>query len=832
MAVASRGRGEVPAPLTPFVGRGAQIETVMRLLNDGRRLVTLTGPAGVGKTRLAIAVAAGAAAVFPDGARFVSLAPISDAQLVPGLIAAVLDIADATGTDLIAATAAAMGTRRVLLVLDNFEHVLAAGQVIPELLAGCPGLAVLATSRTPLRLSSEYLLPVPTLSVPDRHHAYAREEIEQYDAVQLFLSRARAACGEFALTDGNTASVIDICSKLNGLPLAIELAAARLRMLAPEALLERMQPGLPLLSSSAQDVPTRLRTMRDAVAWSYDLLSPDQQVLLRRLSVFAGGFSLTAAEHVCLDDMPGTDALEALSALFDHSLIRRSDQDGADPRFEMLYVVREFALEQLIRAGEEAPVRRAHARYFRRLADQAALARGADQERMHALIALEMNNIRAVLAWALRDSRETEDPRRGLAAAWEPQDLDDALDLCGTLWFFWLHYSTTPGEARLWLTRALEVAPVRVSVARARALLGLGALEWRQGDYAPAHLHLDESAALFTQLDDLRGLADAFHLVGHVLFEGRDHAGARVFYERSLDAHTRLNDPVGGVPLVGDLGMVGYHTGDYASARRQFEACLRLCREHGVRDHEADSFNRLGDLARLEGDLDAAQRLYSESLSLWRNVHGLPGIASCLHKLGQTARARGDFAEGRRLILESLNIQRDISNKQGLLECLLALAGLAVETAPPEQVAELFGASEAAYEALGAPIAPADLADSEHDRARAAAALPERTWRVARERGRGRSLVEALALAESLADTPRTDETAGRTDVPSKLSPREVEVVRLLARGLSNRAIAANLTISEKTASNHVEHIMTKLDLRSRAQVAVWAVRHGVSTQQ
>jgi hypothetical protein len=219
--------------------------------------------------------------------------------------------------------------------------------------------------------------------------------------------------------------------------------------------------------------------------------------------VFAGGFSLGAVEHVCLHDMLATDALEAVSALFDHSLLRRSDQDGVAPRFDMLYVVREFALEQLVSAGEEDGARRAHAHYLRELADQAALARGAEQERLHAVIAREMNNIRAVLAWALRSSRKAE-------------DLDNALELCGTLWFFWLHYSTTPGEPRLWLTRALGAASVRASSARAKALLGLGALEWRQGDYTPSRLHLDESVEIFAELNDLHGLADALHLVGHV----------------------------------------------------------------------------------------------------------------------------------------------------------------------------------------------------------------------------------------------------------------------------------------------------------------------------
>jgi predicted ATPase len=318
----------------------------------------------------------------------------------------------------------------------------------------------------------------------------------------LFTARARAACGEFDLTDANAASVLEICRKLDGLPLAIELATARLRILPPAALLERLERGLALLSGGARDAPGRLRTMRDAIAWSYALLGPSQQALLRRLGIFAGGWSLDVVEPVCLADIDDLEPLDGLASLLDQSLIRRSPIE-AEPRFEMLHVVREFAFDQLAAAGEEEGVRRAYARYFHALAQRAAVARGADQERRYESVALELNNLRAILAWAIGNKRQ-------------PVDLDEALELAGVLWFYWIHHTRGPGEARQWLTRALERAPNVASVARGKGLLALGAIEWRQGDYAPAGQHLEASASILADFEDFRGLADALHLAGHV----------------------------------------------------------------------------------------------------------------------------------------------------------------------------------------------------------------------------------------------------------------------------------------------------------------------------
>jgi non-specific serine/threonine protein kinase len=798
----------LPRSLTALIGREREISTVVRLLREGQRLVTLTGPGGVGKTRLSLAVAHSTTELFPDGTVFVSLAPILDADVVPRVVAAALDLPDPDASDVVVALISHVGSRRLLLVLDNFEHLLDAAGLIPTLLVACPGLCVVATSRGPLQVVGEHVLPVPTLGLPASSRP---EDVARSAAVQLFTARARAACGEFDLTDKNASSVFEICRKLDGLPLAIELASARLRILPPAALLERLERGLAMLTGGARDAPLRLRTMRDAVAWSYALLAPAQQALFRRLAIFAGGWSLDAVEPVCLADIPDLDPLDGLSSLLDQSLIRRSQTDSVEPRYEMLHVVREFALGELAAAGEEQAVRRAYTRYFHQLAERAGAARGAEQERRYERVTQELNNMRAILAWAVGDGHQAA-------------DLDEALELAGVLWFYWIHHSRGPGEARLWLTRAIDLEPSAPSSPRGKGLLGLGAIEWRQGDYALARRHLDESAAILAEVDDDMGLGDALHLAGHVRFEARKYAEAHALFARSQAAYARADDPLGGLALIGDLGMVAYHQGDYATAREWFERCLRACREAGVTDHAADSLTRLGDLARIEDDLPHAEALYSESLALWRSVHGTPGTASALHKLGQTARRRGDTSSALRLVLESLELQREIGNKQGLVECLAALAGLAFDCSTSERAVELLGACCSALDALDAPLAPADAFDLARDRARGEASLPPAVWVAADSRGRALGLTEALALAQSTSSATRLEERPAASS--STLSPRETEVAALIARGLSNREIAAALTISEKTAANHVEHIMTKLDLRSRAQIAVWAVRN------
>ena len=746
-----------------------------------------------------------------DEAAFVEFAPVHEHDRVAARIAEALGVGESAGEPA-AALVRALGARRLLLVLDNFEHVLAAGPVLVELLVGCPGVTLLVTSRTLLRVSGEHVLAVPPLALPDPGRSLPATALAGYEAVRLFVERSAAVRASFVLTDENAAAVARICRGLDGLPLAIELAAARMTVLSPQALLARLGGRLALLTDGAQDVPERLRTMRAGIAWSYDLLSASEQSLFRRLAVFAGGFGLAAAEFEC----PGerSAALDTVAALVDQSLVQRTTPEGVEPRFAMLETIGEFALERLRDSGEEAEARRSHAAYFRRLAESAEPGlRGPDQQEWRDRLEADLDNLRAALAWGTSESAGDEDAAHGLR-------------LAGALWYFWFQRGL-PGEGRRWLTRALA----RVGTAgtdRAQALLGAGTLAWRQGDFAAARVHLDESVLLWRDAADGRGRAEALHVLGHVEFDQRDHAAARALFAESLAAYRQAADTPGSLPLMADLGLVAYHRGDYADAGRVFEESLAEFRRHGLKDRVAGALNVVGDLARLDGAQDRAAALYGESLELWRELRGTPGIASALHKLGQVERSTGDLAAARAYYVQSLALQRDLGNAQGIAECLAGLGGTIAAAGRADRAARVFAASAALLEQIGVPLAPADQAAMERDTAAVRRRLGEPGWRSAWAAGQALSTDDAvdLALAEDAGSAPARP--ASRPEPGPALSRREREVTALIARGLSNREISAALVITEKTVGSHVEHIMTKLGLRSRTRIAVWAIEHGV----
>jgi DNA-binding CsgD family transcriptional regulator len=473
--------------------------------------------------------------------------------------------------------------------------------------------------------------------------------------------------------------------------------------------------------------------------------------------------------------------------------------------------IREYAIERLEASGEALAAHRAHAAWFRSLAERAEPGlRGPDQQHWRDVLEADLDNLRAALAWTLD--------------AADPEDADQGVLLVRALWYFWFQRGLT-GEARRWL--ALALARARHGRARAEALLGAGTLAWRQGDLAAAHAHLEESAALWRGQDERGGLAETLHVLGHVRFDQLDLVAARELFEESLQEYRRAGDTTGGLPLLGDLGLVAYHEGADATADRILRESLALYREHGLKDRVAGALNLLGDLAQLAGDHEQATARYQESLALWEELRGTPGIASALHKLGQVSRSTGDLAAATARLAESLALQRELGNRQGIAECLAALAGTAAAAGHPERAARLFAASSALLEAIGVPLAPVDQAaftrDLDASRRRLGAAAWDRAW----AEGLALSADEAIALVLTDDDAPPAD--AGRRGAGSdRLSPREREVSRLIAQGLTNRQIARALSISEKTVGSHVDHIMTKLDLRSRTRIAVWATQHGL----
>ncbi len=822
-----------PAPLTGVIGR-EQNAVVLRelLLRPGVRLITLTGPGGVGKTRLAIEVASALDTGF-ESAAFVALATIRDPALVPVTIARAvgLQVADEAAA---AALRAYLQDRSMLLVFDNVEHLLDTGPALVDLLHAAPGVTMLVTSRAVLRVTGEYVMPVPPLAMPGPDPLPPVAELERFSAIRLFVERAQAVRHGFALDQDNAVDVVEVCRRLDGLPLALELAAARVRIFPPAALLARFEHRLHLLTGGVHDQPERLRTMRSGIAWSYDLLSPDQQYLFRRLAVFVGGCTVAAAEAVApgpgsaaetVAPGPGS-AMDGVAALVDQSLLRPAPADGGEPRFTMLEIIREYGVERLAASGEEAQARAAHVGYFLDLAERAESGlRGPAQQHWRDLLEADLGNLRAAFDWTLVRSTDPVDAGRGLR-------------LVGALWYFWFQRGLT-GEARRWLARALDQASDR-GRARAQALLGAGTLAWRQGDCGTARAYLDESVELWRDAGDRQGVAEALHVLGHVCFDQRDHAAARDLFERSHAAYLRAGDQLGASPLVGDLGLVAYHQGDYAAAERTFRDSLALYRRQDVKDRIAGVLNSLGDLALLAGDDGKATALYQESLALWQELRGTPGIASALHKLGQVSRRRGDDRLARARLAEALVLQRDLGNKQGIAECLAAVGGVAATAGRAEYAAQLFAASSALLDGIGVPLAPVDQQTLDQDVTYTRDQLGTDAWAVAWSIGSELSTDDAISLALTAAD-PAAAAAADATGAPDRmagadagrsgvgrLSAREQEVSRLVAAGLTNREISRALSISEKTVGSHLDHIMTKLGLRSRTRIAVWAVEHGL----
>ncbi|HEU5266829.1 MAG TPA: NB-ARC domain-containing protein, partial [Jatrophihabitans sp.] len=482
--------------MTGLIGRDEQSAQLQALLRHPTvRLVTLTGPGGVGMTRLALDAAAKLDAAF-DTVAFVPLAAIRDPDLVLVTVARALGIDPAQYTTKDAVRAYLL-PRSTLLILDNLEHLVAAGPDLVDLLSSATGLTILVTSRALLRVSGEHVVPVPPLTLPDLGPLPSASELGRFGAVRLYVERCAAVCPGFAVDNETAADVVEICRRLDGLPLAIELAAARASILPPDALLARLKRRLPLLTGGPHDHPARLRTMHAGIAWSHDLLSPDEQRLFRRLAVFAGGFTLDAAESVT-----GTSrsALDVVSGLVDKSLLQRAAASVGAPRFTMLETIREYATEQLAASGETIDASRAHARYFTGLAEQAEPdLRGPSQQQLRDTLEAELDNLRAALTWTL-------------GPASDPADAETGQRLVGALWYFWFQRGLT-GEARRWLTEALTKAPSR-GRARAQALLGAGTLAWRQGDYLTARGYLDDSVERWRQVGEPGGLAEALHVLG------------------------------------------------------------------------------------------------------------------------------------------------------------------------------------------------------------------------------------------------------------------------------------------------------------------------------
>jgi len=759
----------LPVSLTSFVGRQREIAAVFALVQtDLVRLVTLTGPGGVGKTRLALSIAEVLAPQFADGAAFVPLAPITDPDLVGAAIGAAVGIRDASPRASPAALVTLLRDRELLLVLDNFEQVLPAAALVAQFLHACPRLVLLITSRAPLRLTGEQEFPVSPLPLPKPGARV--EDVRTSDPVILFEHRARAVDPTFSLTPENVHAVAAVCQRLDGLPLAVELAAAKTRILPPAALLPRLAHSLPLLRGGAREAPARLRTMRDAIAWTYDLLPEAEQTLFRHLAVFVGGFTLEAAGTVAGD--PGADVVSGIEALTEQSLIRRLDGDD-EPRFGMLETIREFGWEQLQAGGELEATRDRHAAWYVTWAEAIApdpiIELGSRQGRWMAAVERELPNLRAALARLL----ETGGART-------------ALEIVTWTDSFWTGGALYRDEVRRWLEAGLAAPDVPPRL-KAGALHILICATCTLGDYPPAVGYAQQAVGIG------HGLGDPFIL-------------GRAYYS---------------------LGLAHESGGDGVLAEHAYSAAAQLFRSIDAPAWLAPALGGLGDMRHWRGDVTGAIALLDEGLAAYRQEEQAWGISLLLGQRAHAALTQHDLPLAAQLFLESLAAEREIANEWLALGAAAGLAGIAWRRGQAERAARLLGAIAATQEHTRI----ARVAHSLHAerivagvRGDLGATAFAACWQAgtAMAYRELRAEAEAIGAANSGGSRPALERNRGH------LTSREREVLRLLTLGRSDREIAEALFISRRTAQTHAANIFTKLEVSNRAEATAAAIRAGL----
>jgi len=718
----------LPRPLTPLLGREHELAIIeRRLIRDGVRLLTLIGPPGVGKTRLAIEAALALRERFDNGASFVELAAVSEVARVPATIARALGVKEEPGQPLKEGLRDYLRDRHLLLVLDNFEQLLSAAPVVAELLAECPWLTVLVTSRAALRVRGERHLSVPPLAVPA--DADSLEAVGAAPAATFFVERVRDVDDSFALTRANAAAVAGICTRLDGLPLALELAAARADLFTPQELLAGLSSRLTLLTDGPRDLPARQRTLRSTVEWSYALLSPDERQLFVRLGVFVGGASTEAIAAVCGPERDPRELSNTLGALIGHSMLLRTPGRGEAQRFTMLETLREYACFCLEASGEEHELRARHAAYYSALAEQAdPHLRGAEQ--LHCLDRLEDDhaNLRAALAWSA-----DHDPLLGAR-------------LAGALHWFWLlrsHYQ----EGRAWLEAARGWAAEAPPAVIARVATGAGSLAYAQGDHQAAARHHEEALHYYEQAGDASGVAFALNNLGVQALQQVELERATQLLHKSLaEANTGRERWVQAVTHA-NLGELYHQLGDDTTAVGHNEASLNLGRAVGDRWIVGAVLHNLAEIVAVQGDDFKALTLYEESLAVSREWDDRPTSAHTLQRVGEVALRSGDIGRAKAAYRESLLIFWDSGLKRGIAADFEGLASVALTEGADELAAQLYGAAKALRERSNTPIWPVDRLAYDATVAALRARLPDERLRAAWESGSALSLEQAVALA-------------------------------------------------------------------------------------
>jgi predicted ATPase/DNA-binding winged helix-turn-helix (wHTH) protein/Tfp pilus assembly protein PilF len=768
----ANSRSNLPQPLTSFVGRERELAELQKLLAHNR-LLTLTGTGGVGKTRLAMCIAAAELNDYSNGVRLVELGALRDPDLVPQAVLTALELQEQPGKQLTQTLTEYLGARHLLLVLDNAEHLLAAcAQFTDTVLRKCPKVTVLATSRERLGVPGELTFRVPSLSIPDLERGATAQSLAQYESVRLFNERAQRHLPRFALTDQNAPALASICRRLDGIALAIELAAARVRSMSVEEVNERLDRGFGLLTGDARTVPPRQQTLRAAIDWSYDLLSEAEKALFCATSVFAGGFTLEAAESVCAgDDIETRDVLDLLTSLTDKSLVV-AEERAAATRYRLLQTMHQYATERLRELGNEADRHRRHLAHFLALAEAAEpQLTGKDQLTWLDRLEAEHDNLRSALA---RSNVTGGDGEAGLR-------------LASALARFWLVRGYL-AEGRGWLTRLLAATRGADMPIRAKALNWAGALAWKQGDYTAAHALYEQALTIRRERGDRRGIGAVLNNQGLLAYEQGNYGAARALHEQSLAIDRELGDRWGIAVSLIHLGSLAMMQGDYAAARALNEESLAIFREFGDRGHIANAIRSLGTLCSQQGDHAAARALYDESLAICRDLGDRSGIARALYGLGVTARhegdnlaaaslleeslaiyrelgdregsanaltnlgqvaaTRGDYSSARVLQEESLGIYRELGDRSGIAGSMEALAGIAFALGDPRRAACMWGGMERLREEIGAPRVPSERGPYDENVTAASAALGDiAAFDLAWQRGRAMMLEQAIAFA-------------------------------------------------------------------------------------